>query len=99
MNPFLRFFIRFLKIFIRSLFRAAVPTEHHCTQNGSTPPEQVCQSITATSEPAPTETAPTETTTAEPTRKRRHRRTSVTETTTRTTTISESQSSPELANK
>lgn len=86
MNPFLRFFIRFLKIFIRSLFRAAVPTEHH---HDSSPPNQVC---TGESHPA-TETTAEQT--AEPHR-RRHRRTSVTETTTRTTTISESQSSPEL---
>lgn len=94
MNPFLRFFIRFLKIFIRSLFRATIPTEHHCTQNGSTPPEQIGQRSRATSEPAPTAEQTTE---PQSSRKRRHRRTSVTETTTRTTTISESQSSPDLA--
>lgn len=88
MNPFLRFFIRFLKIFIRSLFRAAVPHHHD-----SPTTEQNSQPSTAT-ESTPTETTPTETT--EPHR-RRHRRTSVTETTTRTTTISESQSSPDLA--
>ena len=93
MNPFLQFFIRFLKIFIRSLFRAAVPTEHH---HDSTSPNQVCTSESHTA----TETTPASEQTAEPQpRKRRHRRTSVTETTTRTTTISESQSSPELANK
>ena len=91
MNPFLQFFIRFLKIFIRSLFRAAVPTEHH---HDSTSPNQVCTSESHTA----TETTPASEQTAEP-RKHRHRRTSVTETTTRTTTISESQSSPELANK
>ena len=83
MNPFFRFFIRFLKIFIRSLFRAA--SRNHV----SSPPEQNRKSHQ--SEPAPTETEP------EPPHRRRRRRTSVTETTTRTTTISESQSSPELA--
>lgn len=92
MNPFIRFFIRFLKIFFRSLFIAAVP--HH--QNGSSPPQQDRESHTA-SEPTKTETEPAET--AEHQHRHRRRRTSVTETTTRTTTISESQSSPELANK
>lgn len=82
MNPFLRFFIRFLKIFIRSLFRAAAPHNHV-----SSTTEQNTQHST---------TEPTETASAEQPRKHRHRRTSVTETTTRTTTISESQSSPEL---
>lgn len=90
MNPFLRFFIRFLKIFFRSLIRAAVPRNHdHPTT------EQNIQHNTATSEPEPTETAPT----TEQPHRRRHRRTSVTETTTHTTTISESQSSPELNTK
>ena len=88
MNPFFRFFIRFLKIFIRSLFRAA--SRNH----DSSPPEQISQPSTS-AEPAPTETAPAAE--PEPPHRRRHRRTSVTETTTRTTTISESQSSPELA--
>lgn len=88
MNPFLRFFIRFLKIFVRSLFRAAVPIPRN---HDSSPPQQDRESHTA-SKPAQTET------TTEPPQPRKHRRrrTSVTETTTRTTTISESQSSPEL---
>lgn len=89
MNPVIRFFIRFLKIFFRSIFRAAVP--HH--QNVSSTPEQNRESHTTT------ESTPTETAATEPQRKHRHRRTSVTETTTRTTTISESQSSPDLIKK
>ena len=86
MNPFLRFLIRFLKIFFRSLIRAAVPHNHDnptTEQNRESHPSE------------PTEAD----TTAEPPRKHRHRRTSVTETTTRTTTISESQSSPDLTKK
>ena len=84
MNPVIQFFIRFLKIFFRSLFKAA--SHNHVSPTH----EQNSQHSTATTEPAPTETT-------EPPRKHRHRRTSVTETTTRTTTVSESQSSPELA--
>ena len=83
MNPVIRFFIRFLKIFFRSIFKAA--SHNHVSPT----PEQNRESRTTT------EATPTETT--EPPRKHRRRRTSVTETTTRTTTVSESQSSPELA--
>lgn len=87
MNPLIRFFIRFLKIFFRSLFKAA--SHNHV----SSPPEQ--NSEPNTSEPPPAESTEA-TPTTEPQHRHRHRRTSVTETTTRTTTISESQSSPEL---